>query len=233
MLTVRKASHRGQANHGWLESAHSFSFAHYHDASHMGYGNLRVINEDRVAPSGGFSPHGHRNKEIVSYVLSGTLAHQDSMGNATHIHAGDVQRMSAGSGVTHSEFNASSVEPVHFLQIWFLPLLQDVTPSYEQRFYGSDTKQGRLVCVVSGRGHAGAVKMNADAAIFAGVFHGEDCVQHQLDPLRKAYVHVIAGTIDIQGNVLDSGDGLYIKDENVLTLSQAKTAEILVFDLAA
>lgn len=232
MFTLRKSSDRGHAHHGWLQSAHSFSFADYHDAEHMGFGNLRVINEDRVAPSGGFSPHGHRNMEIVSYVLSGTLAHKDSMNNAKHIQAGDVQRMSAGTGVTHSEFNTSNTDPVHFLQIWLLPAQKDIAPSYEQQFYSADDKQGRLVCVASGRGHEGAVSMNADAAIFAGVLSGADHVEHPLDPLRKAYVHVITGAVDIQGHTLEAGDALYISDEHVLTLSKAQAAEVLVFDLA-
>ena len=232
MLTIRKSHERGYADHGWLKSFHSFSFAGYHDPRFMGWGNLRVINEDRVAAGMGFGKHGHRNMEIISYVLSGELAHQDSMGNVKSIPPGDVQRMSAGSGVTHSEFNHAKDQTTHFLQIWIEPNILEIEPSYEQKSIATSEKNGQLRIIASPTGNNGAVKIHADASIYAGLFNGSQSATLQLDPKRKAYVHLIRGTLTVNGQALSSGDALFIENESALTVSDGVDAEVLIFDLS-
>ena len=232
MLTVRKAQARGYADHGWLKSFHSFSFADYHDPAHMGWGNLRVINEDRIAPGQGFGTHPHRDMEIISYVLSGALAHQDSMGNGTAIPPGDVQRMSAGTGILHSEFNHAKDQVTHFLQIWILPNQRGVTPGYEQKTFSEADKRGRLCLVASPDGAQGSVHVHADARLYAGLFDGAECAQAPLTAGRKAYLFVARGTVDASGHALQAGDALMVSDESVVSLSQGQGAEVLWFDLA-
>ena len=233
MLLLRKSTDRGYADHGWLKSFHSFSFAGYHDPQFMGWGNLRVINEDRLAAGMGFGKHSHRNMEIISYVLSGELAHEDSMGNIEGIPPGDVQRMSAGSGVTHSEFNHAQDQTTHFLQIWIEPNVMEIEPSYEQKTIPLSDKQGKLRLVASPDGTEGSVKIFADAKIYVGLFDGQQLAQLQLDLKRKAYVHLIQGSLDINGQALRSGDALLIEAESQLVISNGKSAEVLVFDLSA
>lgn len=233
MLILRKSTDRGYADHGWLKSFHSFSFAGYHDPKFMGWGNLRVINEDRVAPGMGFGKHGHRNMEIISYVLSGELAHEDSMGNIKGIPPGDVQRMSAGTGVMHSEFNHAKDQTTHFLQIWIEPNVLEVAPSYEQKTVPQANKNGALCLVASPTGQDGSVSMSADAKMYSGLFNGAQSAQLLIDPKRKAYVHLIRGSLDVNGQTLNDGDALMIQDENQLSLSNGKNAEVLVFDLSA
>ncbi|OJW50677.1 MAG: quercetin 2,3-dioxygenase [Candidatus Accumulibacter sp. 66-26] len=232
MLTLRKSQDRGHADHGWLKSQHSFSFAGYYDPAHMGWGNLRVINEDRIAPGSGFGAHGHRDMEIVSYVLSGSLAHKDSMGNGTVIPPGDVQRMSAGSGVMHSEFNHAQDETTHFFQIWIEPNRRGIAPGYEQKTFAEAEKRGRLRLVASPTGAEGSVTLHADASLYAGLLDGDDTVALALDPARKAYVHLVRGTLQVNGRTLQGGDAALLADESSLTLSGAAAAEVLVFDLA-
>ena len=232
MLLLRKSQDRGYADHGWLKSFHSFSFAGYHDPRFMGWGNLRVINEDRVAAGMGFGKHGHRNMEIISYVLSGELAHQDSMGNIKGIPPRDVQRMSAGTGVTHSEFNHAKDQTTHFLQIWIEPNTLEIEPSYEQKSIPVVNKQGKLCLVASPDGQDNSVSITADAKMYAGLFEENQSAKLPLDASRKAYVHLIRGTLVVNGQTLHDGDALLIQDEKELTLSQGKNAEVLVFDLA-
>ena len=232
MLQVRKSQDRGYADHGWLKSFHSFSFAGYHDPQFMGWGNLRVINEDRVAAGMGFGKHSHRNMEIISYVLSGELAHQDSMGNVKSIPLGDVQRMSAGSGVTHSEFNHSKNQTTHFLQIWIEPNVLEIEPSYEQKTIPLADKQGKFCLVASPDGANGSVKIFADAKVYAGLFNGTQSAQLQLDPKRKAYVHLITGSLTVNGHKLAAGDALLIAEESLLTIDGGVNAEVLFFDLS-
>jgi quercetin 2,3-dioxygenase len=239
MITLRKSAERGYADHGWLKSHHSFSFAGYHDPAHMGVGNLRVINEDRIAPGTGFGTHGHRDMEIVSYVLDGALAHKDSMGNgsAAGAHAGvilpgDVQRMSAGTGVMHSEFNHAKDHSTHFLQIWLLPSRSGITPSYEQKHFDASRKRGQLALVASDDGREGSVTIHADAALRAGLFTGAETATLALNPQRLAYVHLIRGSLSVNGTALESGDAARLENENQLHLSDGKDAEVLVFDLA-
>jgi redox-sensitive bicupin YhaK (pirin superfamily) len=232
MLSLRKSQERGYADHGWLKSFHSFSFAGYHDPQFMGWGNLRVINEDRVAPGMGFGKHGHRNMEIISYVLSGELAHQDSMGNVKGIPPGDVQRMSAGSGVTHSEFNHAKDQTTHFLQIWIEPNVLEIEPSYEQKTIPLSDKQGKLRLVASPTSENGAVKIHADAKMYAGLFDGTESAELMLNPARKAYAHLIRGSLTINGQTLSAGDALLIENESNLQISNGKAAEVLVFDLS-
>jgi redox-sensitive bicupin YhaK (pirin superfamily) len=233
MLTLRKSSDRGHADHGWLKSHHSFSFAGYHDPAHMGWGNLRVINEDRVAAGTGFGQHGHRDMEIISYVLSGELAHRDTMGNVKGIPPGDVQRMSAGTGVMHSEFNHAKDQTTHFLQIWIEPDQKGVTPGYEQKRFEPEEKRGRLRLVASRDGAQGSVRMHADAALYAGLFDGDEAATLALDPRRKAYVHLIRGGLTVNGQRLDGGDAALLSNESEIRLSGGQSAEVLVFDLAA
>lgn len=233
MLTLRKSQDRGFADHGWLKSHHSFSFADYYDPAHMGWGNLRVINEDRVAPGMGFGTHGHRDMEIISYVLSGALAHQDSMGNGTSIRPGDVQRMSAGRGVTHSEFNHASDATTHFLQIWIEPNQRGIAPSYEQKAFSETEKRGTLRLVASPDGANGSVRIHADAALYAGLFNGTESFVLPLNPERKAYVHLVSGVLKVNGQRLLTGDAAMLADEREVALSDGEDAEVLVFDLAA
>jgi redox-sensitive bicupin YhaK (pirin superfamily) len=233
MIFLRKSQDRGYADHGWLKSFHSFSFAGYHDPQFMGWGNLRVINEDYVAPGMGFGKHGHRNMEIISYVLTGELAHEDSMGNVEGIPPGDVQRMSAGTGVTHSEFNHAKDQTTHLLQIWIEPNVLEIEPSYEQKTIPLSDKQGKLRLVASPDGAEESVKIFADAKLYAGLFDGLQSAQLQLDPKRKAYVHLVQGFLDVNGQTLESGDALLIEAENQLVISNGKSAEVLVFELSA
>ncbi len=233
MMHLRKSSERGYADHGWLKSYHSFSFARYYDPRFMGWGNLRVINEDSVAPGQGFGEHGHCDMEIISYVLSGALAHRDSMGNVESIPAGDVQRMSAGSGVKHSEFNFERDAETHFLQIWIEPNELGVSPSYEQKSIDPMSKQGCLKVIASPEGSDSALKIHADARLYAGLFDAKQQASLPLNPHRKAYVHLIRGQLSVNDIELNSGDALMIEKESLLTLAQGKDAEVLVFDLAA
>ncbi len=239
MITLRKSADRGQADHGWLKSFHSFSFAEYYDPKHMGFANLRVINEDRIAPGTGFGTHGHRDMEIVSYVLDGELAHKDSMGNGAGdgaqggvIRPGDVQRMSAGRGVMHSEFNHAKDRETHFLQIWILPKQRGIEPGYEQKHFPVERKRGRLALVASPDGHEGSVTIHADAALYAGLFDGDESASLALRPGRNAYVHVVRGAVDVNGRTLEAGDAAALSGEPVVALSGGRQAEVLVFDLA-
>jgi quercetin 2,3-dioxygenase len=239
MMTLRPANERGHANHGWLDSYHSFSFAGYHDPAHMGFGNLRVINEDRIAPGSGFGTHGHRDMEIISYVLSGALAHKDSMGNGAAgsarsgvIPPDDVQRMSAGRGVMHSEFNHAPDQTTHFLQIWIEPTHRGIDPGYEQKHFPAADKRGRLRLIASPDGRDGSVTVHADAALYAGLFDGAESAQLALDPLRLAYVHVARGRVRANGIELAAGDALRLDGESTLRLDAGHAAEVLVFDLA-
>ncbi len=232
MKILRKSQNRGYADHGWLQIHHTFSFADYYDPEQMGWGNLRVINEDRVAAGKGFGTHGHRDMEIVSYVLSGELAHKDSMGNGASIPPGDVQRMSAGRGVTHSEFNHAADATTHFLQIWIQPHQLGLLPSYEQKTFPTADKRGRLRLVASQVGAEGSVTIHADARIFAGLFDGAETAELSLPPGRKGYVHVARGRLTVNGLSLEAGDGMKLTDESLVTLSDGSDAEVLVFDLA-
>jgi quercetin 2,3-dioxygenase len=232
MLKIRKSKDRGYADHGWLKSYHSFSFAGYYDPAHMGFGNLRVINEDRVAPGQGFGKHSHRDMEIISYVLSGELAHQDSMGNVKGIPPGDVQRMSAGTGVTHSEFNHAKDQTTHFLQIWILPNVTGIPPSYEQKTIPADQKRGVLRLIASPNGALKSVTIHADAAVYSGLFDLDETAELKLDPARKGYVHLVRGTIDVNGQPISGGDAVLLEHEDHITLTNGSDAEVLVFDLA-
>ena len=235
MITLRRSADRGYADHGWLKSFHTFSFADYQDPAWMGFGNLRVINEDRITPGTGFGTHGHRDMEIVSYVLDGALAHQDSMGNGTAIVPGEVQRMTAGSGVRHSEFNHAKDATTHFLQIWLLPGAANLAPGYEQKAFADADKRGKL-CLVAAPAEqastAGAVTLHADAAIRAGLFDGDESAELALDPARRTWVHVARGAITVNGQALQAGDAMGLVDESRLALSAGQGAEVLVFDLA-
>ena len=231
MITLRRSSERGHANHGWLNSYHSFSFASYQDPNHMGFGPLRVFNEDRVAPGQGFGTHGHRDMEIISYVLSGALEHKDSIGNGSVLRPGYVQRMSAGKGVMHSEFNPSPNEPVHFLQIWIEPHVVGIAPSYEETQFSDAEKRGKLRVIASPDGRDGSVKIHQDACVYASLLDGNDAVSHALALGRQAYVHVVRGIVSANGQTLGTGDAAKIGAEAYMELSGAKDAEILLFDL--
>lgn len=235
MITLRRSGERGHADHGWLDSRHSFSFADYHDPAHMGFGNLRVINEDRIAPGSGFGTHGHRDMEILSYVLDGALAHQDSIGKgaAGVIRPGDVQRMSAGRGVLHSEFNHSADQVTHFLQIWIEPRLRCIDPGYEQKHFADAEKRGRLRLVASEDGRDGSLTVHADAALYAGLFDGAESAELALDPARKSYVHLVRGELNVNGQTLRGGDAALLAGESRVALAGGRDAEVLVFDLAA
>ena len=251
MLTLRRSADRGHADHGWLKSFHSFSFADYHDPQHMGVGNLRVINEDRIAPGTGFGTHGHRDMEIVSYVLSGALAHEDSLGNGSSagstadssagstagghdgvIRPGDVQRMSAGTGVRHSESNHARDEQTHFLQIWILPRQAGIAPGYEQKHFDTAAKRGRLALVASPDGAEGSVTIHADAWLRAGLFDGAERTELALSPQRLAYVHLVRGSLHVNDQPLHAGDALRVEGESRLVLEGGQDAEVLIFDLA-
>jgi redox-sensitive bicupin YhaK (pirin superfamily) len=231
MQEVRRSHERGYADHGWLKSFHTFSFADYFDPKHIEFGPLRVINEDRVQSGAGFGTHGHRDMEIISYVLAGELAHNDSIGNGSTIRPGDVQRMSAGTGVRHSEFNPSSRELVHFLQIWIQPDAQGIEPSYEEKRFPVEEKRGRLRLIASPDRTDGSVLIHQDARVYAGLFDGEETATLNINPGRKIYVHVARGTVTANGTVLNGGDALKLTDTEELVLKQGKEAEVLVFDL--
>jgi quercetin 2,3-dioxygenase len=231
MLAIRKAAERGRASFGWLDSRHSFSFGHYHDPAFMGHGPLRVINEDRVEPGRGFDTHGHRDMEIISYVLDGALEHKDSLGTGSVIRPGDVQRMSAGSGVMHSEFNASKTEPVHFLQIWILPSQNGIAPGYEQKHFSEAEKRGRLRLVGSRDGREGSVTIHQDVLLYAALLDGADRVSYELPEGRKGWVQLASGAIELNGVLLEAGDGVAIDGRATLAFSRAARAELLLFDL--
>ena len=231
MQEIRRSDDRGFADHGWLKSRHSFSFADYFDPDHVHFGPLRVINEDRVAPGGGFDTHGHRDMEIVSYVLAGALRHKDSMGNGSVIRPGDVQRMSAGTGVLHSELNDSREAQVHFLQIWIVPDAAGIAPGYEQKHFAPAEKRGRLRLVAARDGRDRAVKIHQDASVYAGLFDGAESAALPLAPGRKAYVHVARGGVAANGTALAAGDALKLWDVDAVKLERGRDAEVLVFDL--
>jgi len=231
MIALRHASERGHADHGWLDTYHSFSFADYYDPAHMGFGPLRVINEDRVQPGMGFGTHGHRDMEIVSYVLAGRLEHKDSLGTGSVIAPGDVQRMSAGRGVLHSEFNPSDREPVHFLQIWIEPSARAIAPSYEQTRVDEAAKRGRLAPIAGPKGTGAAVAIHQDAHLYAALLDGAETTTHRLAPGRRAYVHVARGAVHVNGTPLKAGDAARVTDEATVTLDRGEDAEVLLFDL--
>ncbi|WP_244813967.1 pirin family protein [Caballeronia sp. Lep1P3] len=232
MFEIRRSNERGHANHGWLDSHHSFSFADYHDPEHVHFGALCVINEDRVAGGQGFGTHGHRDMEIVSYVLEGALAHRDSMGNGSTIRPGDVQRMSAGTGVRHSEFNGSPTETAHFLQIWIIPDAAGGAPGYEEKRFADDEKRGRLRVIASPQGTDGSVTIGADARIFAGLFDGDERADFEVPAGRRVYVHVARGKVSVNGEALGAGDAAKLEDVSRVTIDGGENAEVLVFDLA-
>jgi len=232
MIAVRKSAERGRANHGWLDSRHTFSFADYYDPQHMGFRALRVINEDRVHPAQGFGTHAHRDMEIISYVLEGQLAHRDSMGTGSVIRPGDVQRMSAGTGVRHSEMNPSPTESVHFFQIWLLPERQGIEPSYQQKTFEDADKRGRFRLVAARDGRDGAITVHQDVDLYAALFDSGDRASVTLRPGRHAWIQVARGEITVNGQVLDAGDGAAVSDETTLTVSASAPSEVLLFDLA-
>lgn len=232
MIQIRKSATRGQANHGWLNSMHTFSFANYYDPRYVSFGPLRVINEDKVIGGQGFGTHSHSNMEIVSYVLGGALEHKDSMGTGSVLRPGDVQRMSAGSGVSHSEFNHSADEPVHFLQIWLFPDQQDITPSYEETHFSAESKRNQLRLIVSPDGSDGSLRIHQDARIYATLLDGAQRLTHTLAAGRGAYVQVARGQLQVNGVTLEAGDALQVSEESLLTLENGNDAEVLVFDLA-
>ncbi|CAO3430010.1 pirin family protein [Azospirillum argentinense] len=232
MITIRNRDERGAVNMGWLNSKHSFSFGHYYDPAHMGFRALRVINDDRVIPGAGFPTHGHADMEIVSYVLDGVLEHKDTLGTSSVIRPGDVQRMSAGSGIRHSEYNASKKDPVHFLQIWILPNEEGMVPGYEQKAFEREEKQGRLRLVGSQDGRDGSVTIHQDVDLYATLLDEGDSVTHELRPGRHAWVQVARGQVRLNGTVLKEGDGAAISKEESLTLDGVVSAEVLLFDLA-
>ncbi len=231
MIAIRKSEDRGQANHGWLEARHSFSFAGYHDPEHMGFGPLRVLNEDRILGGTGFGSHGHRDMEIITYILDGALAHRDSMGNGSTIRPGDVQRMSAGRGVMHSEFNAQPDASTHLLQIWIEPDRRGVEPSYEEKHFPAQSRQGLLCLVASNDGRDGSVAIHQDAALYATLLDENPPVTHRLAVGRRAYVHVARGEVTVNGQALSAGDALKAEGEREVVLEQGRGAEVLVFDL--
>ncbi|MCU0950667.1 MAG: pirin family protein [Burkholderiaceae bacterium] len=231
MIAIRRSNERGHADHGWLKSFHSFSFADYHDPDWMGFSALRVINEDTVAAGAGFGTHGHRDMEIVSYVLDGELAHRDSMGNGSVIRPGDVQRMSAGTGVRHSEFNHAADRSTHFLQIWIEPAQVGIAPSYEEKHFAAADKRGRLRLLASPDGADGSVTLHQDARLYAGLFDGDERARHAIAPGRSVYVHVARGRIEANGQPLGTGDALMLRDEAAIELMRGDAAEVLLFDL--
>ena len=231
MIALRKASERGHANHGWLDSHFSFSFAEYHDPQHMGFASLRVINEDVVQPGKGFGAHGHRDMEIITYILEGALEHKDSMGNGSVIRPGDVQRMSAGKGVQHSEFNPSPSELVHLLQIWIEPNVIGIQPGYEEKHFDAASRRGKLRLIASSDGRDGSVTIHQDASVYAALVDGAERVRHALAPGRKAYVHVARGSVTVNGSALGAGDALKASGESAIVIEAGDNAEILLFDL--
>jgi redox-sensitive bicupin YhaK (pirin superfamily) len=231
MKQVRKSEERGRAEHGWLSSRHTFSFAEYRDPRQMGFGALRVINEDKVLGGQGFGTHGHQDMEIISYVLDGALEHKDSMGNGSVLRYGDVQRMSAGTGVRHSEFNHSPSDRVHFLQIWVLPDKAGHAPGYEEKHFDAAAKRGQLRLVISPDGRDGSLRMNQDAFLYASLLDGDERAEYELGAGRRGYVHVARGSLEVNGTELKAGDALKIEQETRITLDQGQDAEILFFDL--
>jgi redox-sensitive bicupin YhaK (pirin superfamily) len=231
MITIRAHQDRGHADHGWLDTRHTFSFANYFDPQHMGYSVLRVINDDRVAPGQGFGTHPHQDMEIVSIVLAGVLEHKDSMGNGTQIRPGDVQRMSAGTGVVHSEFNGSEQEPVHFLQIWILPAAKGIAPGYEQTHFPADELQGNLCLIVSPDGRDGSLTIHQDVSLYRAALAAGETVTHELQPGRRAYVHIAQGSARLNGQPLEAGDGARVQSESIIRLEGIDQADVLVFDL--
>ena len=231
MIDIRKSQDRGHADHGWLETYHTFSFADYYDPNHMHFGSLRVINEDRVRPGQGFGSHGHRDMEIISYVLEGALKHKDSLGKESVIRPGDVQKMSAGTGVTHSESNASMTERVHFLQIWILPKSKGLPPGYEQRHYSREDKRGRLCLVASPDGREGSITIHQDAFLYSTLLESGERVTHPLGN-RRGYVHVASGTVELNGHLLTGGDGARVTEESMIVMKGGSKAEVLLFDMA-
>lgn len=231
MLELRPANVRGNGNHGWLNSYHTFSFANYYDPKHMGVSILRVINDDTVKPGAGFDTHGHRDMEIISYVLDGSLEHKDSMGNGSVIKRGDLQRMSAGTGVLHSEYNHSKTEPVHFLQIWLLPNKANVKPGYEQKHFPLEERRARLMLLVSSDGRDGSLSANQDGLLYGALLETGDSVEHVLVPGRTAYVHVARGRVVVNGVSMYTGDGATITDDTIIKLEGKESAEVLLFDL--
>jgi quercetin 2,3-dioxygenase len=232
MLTIRKAEERGHADHGWLDTHHTFSFADYHDPRYMGFGPLRVINDDTVAPGNGFPTHGHRDMEIISYVLEGALEHRDSMGTGSVIKPGDVQRMSAGRGVRHSEYNASQKDPVHFLQIWIVPSEEGLAPGYEQKYFSDEDKRGKLRLVAALDGADGSVRIQQDARMFATLVDEQHSVEHELGG-RNGWLHVARGTAVVNGHDLGAGDGMAIEGEARISIASRSSGEVLLFDFAA
>ena len=230
-LALRKSEERGRANFGWLDSKHSFSFGHYHDPKHMGFGPLRVINEDRVAPGGGLPTHPHSDMEIISYVLDGALEHKDSIGTGSVIRPGDVQRMTAGSGVRHSEFNASKTEPVHFLQIWVIPEKKGLTPSYEQKTFSADEKRGRLRLIGSRDGREGSITIHQDVDLFAAALDAGDVVTHALAEGRGAWIQVVRGAVRLNGTAVRAGDGVSVTAGGPLSIEGTADSEVLLFDM--
>ena len=230
-MEIRRSAERGHAQHGWLDSFHSFSFADYYDPEHMGFGPLRVINEDRVQPGQGFGTHGHRDMEIISYVLEGGLAHRDSMGNGSTLKPGDVQRMSAGTGVRHSEYNASDQEPVHFLQIWIEPAERNIEPSYQETHFDAGSKRGKLRLIASGDGRDGSVRIHQDASVYAALLDGAEKAEFQQRKGRRTYVHVVRGKVTVGGQPLAAGDALKSVGESRIVLEAGSDAEVLLFDL--
>ncbi|WP_462382717.1 pirin family protein [Pseudomonas sp. Marseille-QA0892] len=231
MLAIRKASERGAANHGWLKSFHTFSFANYRDVNQQGFSDLLVINDDTVDPSRGFGEHPHRDMEIFSYVLQGELAHQDSMGNGSVIRQGDVQLMSAGRGVSHSEFNHSDVSPVHFLQIWIVPNVRHAAPRYQQVHFSEEQKRGRLQLIISPDGEDGSLQVRQDARVYAGLIHGDERAALAIPGDRHVYVHVAQGAVELNGISMNAGDGARLRHAQAVELSHGENAEVLVFDL--
>jgi hypothetical protein len=231
MIRIRRSEERGHANHGWLNAKHSFSFAEYHDPENMHFGPLRVINEDRIAAGQGFGTHGHRDMEIVTYVLDGALSHRDSLGNGSTIRPGDVQRMSAGTGVMHSEFNGSQDDALHLLQIWIIPKRAGDPPGYEEKRFEDADKRGRLRVVASPEGRDGSVTIHADASIYAGLFDGAERAEHTLAAGRQAYVQVARGAVTVNGEALKAGDAAMITEASNVTVEHGEDAEVLLFDL--
>jgi quercetin 2,3-dioxygenase len=233
MQQVRRSADRGLANHGWLKSFHTFSFADYYDPRWMSFGPLRVINEDRIAPGTGFGTHGHRDMEIISYVLEGSLGHKDNMGNTSVIRPGDVQRMSAGTGVMHSEFNHEKAGETHFLQIWIQPDRNGTAPGYEEKHFDEQSKRGRLRLVGSHDGRDGSVRIQQDVNLYGGLFDGEEKAHLEVAAGRKLYLHVARGSVTANGEALQTGDALMLSDETALSLEKGQQAEVLLFDLPA
>jgi len=232
MREIRRSDERGLAEHGWLKSLHTFSFADYHDPQHMGFGPLRVINEDRVQPGQGFGTHGHRDMEIISYVLEGGLAHKDSIGNGSIIRPGDVQRMSAGTGVRHSEYNASDRDLVHFLQIWIEPDVRGVSPSYEEKHFDDASKRGKLALIASRDARDGSVGIHQDADVYAALVDGAETIEFRARPSRRIYLHVVRGDVTANGEKLSAGDAMKLCDgDNAFRIEQGRDAEVLLFDL--